>query len=66
MSSIVVNPKSLEEFKFVTELLKKLNIEAKILSDDQTEDLGLSLLMNDVDKSELASLEEIMAKLKRS
>jgi hypothetical protein len=64
MSSIVVNPKSIEEFQFLTELLKKLNIEAKVLSDDQAEDLGLSFLMKEADRNDKVSKEEIMSKLR--
>jgi hypothetical protein len=63
MSSIVVNPKSEKELRFLSELLQKLGIDAKVLSDEQTEDLGLSLLMKDVDRSELVSENEIMEKL---
>ncbi|PIQ49719.1 MAG: hypothetical protein COW03_03500 [Cytophagales bacterium CG12_big_fil_rev_8_21_14_0_65_40_12] len=63
MSSIVVNPKNIEEFQFLTELLKKLNIEAKVLSDEQVEDLGLSFLMKEADKNDIVSKEEIMSKL---
>lgn len=64
MSSIVVNPKSEKEMKFLAELLEKLGVEAKVLSDEDTEDLGLSILMKDVDRNDLATEEEIMAKLK--
>lgn len=64
MSSIVINPKSSEELKFISELLKKLGVKSKIISDEDTEDLGLSLLMKDVDRSDVASEEEVMTKLK--
>ena len=64
MSSIVVNPKSQEELKFLSELLKKLGIDAKVLSDEDVEDLGLSILMKDVDRNDLAKEEEVLAKLK--
>ena len=64
MSSIVINPKSTKELKFISELLKKLGVNSTVLSDEDTEDLGLSLLMKDADRSDLASEEEVMAKLK--
>jgi len=64
MSSIVVNPKSQEELKFLSELLKKLGVDTKVLSDEDVEDLGLSILMKDVDRNDLATEEEVMAKLK--
>lgn len=64
MSSIVVSPKSPQELQFLAELLKKLGVDSKVLSDEDTEDLGLSILMKDVDRSDLASEDEIMLKLK--
>ena len=63
MSSIVINPKSSKELKFISDLLKKLGVESKILSDEDTEDLGLSLLMKDVDRSDTVSEDEVMDKL---
>ena len=65
MSSIVVNPKSQEEFEFVSELLQKLGIDTKVLSKEDIEDLGLSIMMKDVDRSEVVSEDEILTKLKR-
>ena len=64
MSSIVINPKNPQELQFISELLQKLGVDAKVLSDEDTEDLGLAVLMRDVDRSDLASEDEIMAKLK--
>lgn len=64
MSSIVINPKSKKELQFISELLDKLGVSSKVLSDEELEDLGLSLLMKDVDRSDIATEEEVMAKLK--
>jgi hypothetical protein len=64
MSSIVINPKSSKELKFIAELLQKLGVKSKVISDEDTEDLGLSLLMKDVDRSDLVSEDEVMEKLK--
>jgi len=63
MSSIVINPKNEEELKFVSELLQKLGVASKVLSDEELEDLGLSLLMKDVDRSEVVLEDEILSKL---
>lgn len=65
MSSIVVNPESQEEFEFVSELLQKLGIDTKVLSKEDVEDLGLAIMMKDVDRSEVVSEEEILTKLTR-
>lgn len=64
MSSIVVNPKNPQELQFLSELLQKLGVDAKVLSDEDTEDLGLAILMKDVDRSDVASEDEVMAKLR--
>ncbi|MFT6866168.1 MAG: hypothetical protein ACJA08_000997 [Cyclobacteriaceae bacterium] len=64
MSSIVISPKSSQELKFISELLKKLGVKSKVISDEDTEDLGLSLLMKDVDRSDIVTEDEIIAKLR--
>ena len=66
MSSIVVSPKSQKEFQFISELLVKLGVSSKVLSDEELEDLGLSLMMKDSDRTEVVSEDEIMQKLKAS
>ncbi|MEQ8554518.1 MAG: hypothetical protein RIC06_14830 [Cyclobacteriaceae bacterium] len=64
MSSIVVSPKSQKELQFISELLNKLGVRSKVLSDEELEDLGLSVMMRDVDRSEVVTEDEIMKKLK--
>ncbi len=64
MSSIVVSPKSRKEFQFVSELLSKLGVRSKVVSDEELEDLGLAVMMKDVDRSEFVDETEIVQKLK--
>ncbi len=64
MSSIVINPKDAKELQFISELLQKLGIKAQVLSAEDSEDLGLSILMRDVDRSDKVPIDEIMSKLK--
>ena len=64
MSSIVVSPKSQKELQFISELLKKLGVRSKVLSDEELEDLGLSVMMKDVDRSEVVTEDAVMKKLK--
>lgn len=64
MSSIVINPKDPKEFKFIKNLLKKLGVKSKVLSDEEIEDLGMSVLMKDADRSERVSEPEVINKLK--
>lgn len=63
MKALVVTPKNDSEFKFVSELLKKLGIGSSTLSQEELEDIGLSKLMHSADKTKTASRSEIMKKL---
>jgi hypothetical protein len=63
MKALVITPKNSNEFKFVSELLKKLGVGSSALSKDELEDIGLSKLMHNVDKTQKASRSEIMKKL---
>jgi len=63
MKAIVVTPKSDTEFKFVTDLLKKLGIGNSALTTEDIEDIGMLKLLNNVDKSKKVSRSSIMKKL---
>lgn len=63
MKALVVTPKNDSEFKFVSELLKKLGIGSSTLSQEELEDIGLSKLMHSADKTKTASRSEVMNKL---
>ena len=63
MKALVVTPKNNNEFKFVSDLLKKLGVGSSTLSRDELEDIGMSKLLRDTDKTKKASRAEIMKKL---
>jgi intein/homing endonuclease len=63
MKSIVITPKDDRELKFVSELLKKLGINSRVLSEEEQEDVGMSILMGEVDRSSKVSKAEIIKKL---
>lgn len=63
MGSIVINPKNDSELNFISELLQKLGVDSKVLTDEELEDLGLSILMKEVDRTKVVSEDEIMSKL---
>jgi len=63
MKAIVVTPKNSNELKFVTDLLKKLGVGSSTVNQEDLEDLGMSKLMRQVDKTKRASRKEIMKKL---
>jgi hypothetical protein len=64
MESIVISPKTKDEAKLITDLLQKMNISSKIITDEEKEDMGLVMMMKETDMDDLVSREEIMQKLK--
>ena len=50
MKSIIITPKNSSEFEFISRLIKKLGVEARTMSVEEKEDLGLGLLMEDADR----------------
>ena len=63
MKALVITPKNDNEFKFIANLLKKLGVSSSALSYEDLEDIGMSKLMRDVDKTKKATRSEIMKKL---
>ena len=63
MRALVIRPKNDSEYKFLSSLLKKLGINSSTLSLEDVEDMGLSKLMREADKSKKATRMEIMKKL---
>lgn len=63
MNSLLVSPSSAAELKLVLALLKKMDIATKILSDEEKEDLGLSLLIRQGVGGPKVSREAVMRKL---
>ena len=64
MKAVMVTPKNQTELRFITDLLRKLNITASTLTDEEVEDMGLLRLMNKADMAKTVSREEIIRKLK--
>jgi 7-cyano-7-deazaguanine synthase in queuosine biosynthesis len=63
MKTIVVIPKNRKELKFVSDLLKKLGVGSSTVNQEEFEDIGMSKLMRQVDKSKRSGRKEIMKKL---
>lgn len=61
MQSVVVTPRNFEEFLILEEFLKSKNISNYILSVEDKEDLGLLQLMNESDRQNTVSRENIMS-----
>ena len=64
MKSMVITPRSPNEFKFINDLLKKLGISSATMTEEELEDVGLSKMLKAVDKTKKVSRESIMHKLK--
>jgi hypothetical protein len=63
MESIVINPRTKGEAKIVTELLDRMNISSKVITDEEKEDMGLLMMMKEADRNKKATREEVMKKL---
>ncbi|MFN0175154.1 MAG: hypothetical protein ACKVU0_10935 [Saprospiraceae bacterium] len=65
MGAILVSPKSIEEQQLLLDLLKRMGISARILSDEE-EDEALGILMQEADMEDKVEREEILQKLRRA
>lgn len=63
MKALVITPKNVSEFKFLADLLKKLDITSISMDEAELEDLGLAKMLKTVDKTDKVSKESVMAKL---
>ncbi len=55
MEAIIVRPKSKKELAFISEMFKRLNIKAKIMTDEEKEDLALGNAINEGMKTKSVS-----------
>ena len=57
MQTLLIETKDAAEYSLIKALLEKMKIRMKVLnlSDDEKEDLGLSMLMQEVDWNETVS-----------
>lgn len=63
MESLVITPKNKTELQFLTDLFKRMNVEARFLTDEQKEDLGMIQLLKEADRSKKVPRQKIMKKL---
>jgi hypothetical protein len=64
MKAILVKSKNQTEMKFISDLLKKLGVSARVLDEEEIEDYGMSSLMKEVDRNKKVDRETVMRKLK--
>lgn len=63
--TLLVKPRTKNDLKLISNLLKKLKIESSLIDDEQLEDAGLTLLMKEADRTKKVSRHLIMRKLSR-
>jgi len=64
MKAMLITPKNKSEYVFLSDLLKKLKISSSTLTEEDLEDIGLSILMRNVDRKKKVSRRTIVNKLK--
>lgn len=63
MDALIIKSKNRSDLKLLKELVKKMGLESKTLSQEDIEDLGLAMLMRQADRSKTVSRESVMKKL---
>ena len=63
MNTLIVQTKDKSELKLVTDILRKMRINSKVVKSEDLEDMGLARLMKQADRKQTVSREEIMEKL---
>jgi len=64
METLIVTLKDKHEMQLVSDMLKKMRINAKQLSDDDREDIGLSKLMRQANRTDKVSRDQVMKSLR--
>jgi hypothetical protein len=64
METLIVTLKDKDELHLVSTMLKKMHINSRQLTEEDREDLGLTKLMKQVDRSEKVSREEVIKTLR--
>ncbi|OFZ02213.1 MAG: hypothetical protein A3K10_04005 [Bacteroidetes bacterium RIFCSPLOWO2_12_FULL_31_6] len=64
MKAVVITAHNQSDLGFLASLFKRLGISSKVIDIEEIEDLGLSEMMKEVDRTKKVSRETIMKKLK--
>ena len=67
MQTILIETKDASEYSLIKALLEKMKIRMKVLNltDEEKEDLGLLMMMQEVDWNETAPVEDVLKKLRK-
>lgn len=66
MQSLLITPKDQAELDLLSNLLTRLNVPITIIADEDKEDIGLGLLLQEADRTQQVSREDIFSALGRS
>ncbi|SOD80281.1 hypothetical protein [Spirosoma fluviale] len=66
MQSLLITPKDGAELELLSALLARLNIATTIIEEDDKEDIGLGILLQEANRNEQVSRESIFKALGRS
>lgn len=64
METFILNSRTKSESDQIKKMIKEMNLESKIISDEDKEDYGLLKIMMNSKDDELVSREEVMIALK--
>ena len=63
MNSFIITPKTSHQADLLSHFLTDAGMNAKIITDEEKEDVGLLLLMSEVDRNDTVSEEEVLKAL---
>jgi hypothetical protein len=65
MGTITIKPKNVAEFKLLLAMLEKMKIKVNLnLTDEEKEDLGMAILMEEVDWNDTIPVDDFLSELK--
>jgi len=66
MQSLLITPKDNAELKLLSALLDRLNITTTVISNEEQGDMGMGLLLQQVDRTQHVSRESVFGALGRA
>jgi hypothetical protein len=63
METLLLNSKSTSDLKLLADLAKKLGVSVRYLKDEEIEDIGMLRYLDEVDRTEVVTRDQVMAKL---
>ncbi len=60
MDALIIKSNDKRELALIKELVQKMGLESKSLTAEEMEDIGMSIMLNEVDRTKRVPEEEIM------